>query len=166
MARVRRAKILLVAVLVTIGATGCAGFGHSSPLERISSPPATSVSASSVSASSVSASSVSASSVRSAPLIDHVRWTSTDKGRQLQVFPTPAGRTDSTAQAPARAWAEVLAAAPEADSPGMHDQFLCHWNFARLVDPDKASWNLEPWRAAAGYPATVAAGCNPGGAES
>jgi hypothetical protein len=47
----------------------------------------------------------------------------------------------------------------------MHDQFLCHWTFARLADPEKRSWNLEPWRAAVGYQATVSARCNPGGTE-
>ena len=100
------------------------------------------------------------------PLIDHVHWGSTDKGAQLQVFPTEAGRTDKSDAAPARAWAEILADAPNANTPGMYDQFLCHWDFARLVEPDKPSWNLEPWRPAVGYQATVAASCNPGGPES
>ena len=44
------------------------------------------------------------------------------------------------------AWAEVLALAPDADTPGMRDQFLCHWQFAEFVEPGKTSWNLEPWR--------------------
>ncbi|KAA0023659.1 DUF2599 domain-containing protein [Antrihabitans cavernicola] len=100
-----------------------------------------------------------------APLIDHVTWTQTDKGDQLQVIPTPAGRADTFPTAGDRAWSEVIAAEPSADTPGMHDQFFCHWVYARLVQPDKPSWNLEPWRPNVGYQATVAAQCNPGGAE-
>ena len=94
-----------------------------------------------------------------------MHWGTTAKGRQLQVFPTRAGRTDIFPAAANRAWAEVLADAPNAATPGMHDQFLCHWNFARVVDPTKVSWNLEPWRPAVGYRATVSALCNPGGSE-
>lgn len=98
-------------------------------------------------------------------LVDHVRWTRTSKGRQLQVFPTKAGRTDMFPTAAKHAWGEILAHAPSAASVGMYDQFLCHWNYARVVEPDKPSWNLEPWRPAVGYAATVAALCNPGGSE-
>jgi hypothetical protein len=98
-------------------------------------------------------------------LIDHVGWTVTSAGKQLQVFPTALGRSTSGATDSGRAWSEILVDAPNADTPGMYDQFLCHWNFARVVDPAKTSWNLEPWRAAVGYSATVAAACNPGGAE-
>ena len=44
------------------------------------------------------------------------------------------------------AWAEVLASAPDADTPGMRAQFLCHWQLAEFAEPGKTSWNLEPWR--------------------
>ena len=98
-------------------------------------------------------------------LIAKATWTVNSEGRQLQVVPTRAGRTDFFDGADARAWSEVLAKAPAAGSPGMHDQFLCHWNFARVVEPDKPSWNLEPWRPAVGYAKTVDALCNPGGPE-
>lgn len=47
----------------------------------------------------------------------------------------------------------------------MYDQFQCHWQWARLVSPNKPSWNLEPWRPAVGYDATVQALCNPGGPD-
>lgn len=73
---------------------------------------------------------------------------------------------DASAVGIARAWAQVLSLARDADSPGMHDQFRCHWEFARVVAPDKPSWNLEPWRPAVGYARTVAARCNPGGPET
>jgi hypothetical protein len=82
------------------------------------------------------------------------------------VYSTPAGRADVFPAALDRAWGEVLAAAPDAGTPGMYDQFKCHWQWARLVAPGKPSWNLEPWRPAVGYDATVAASCNPGGPDA
>ncbi|WP_233608290.1 DUF2599 domain-containing protein [Nocardia stercoris] len=99
------------------------------------------------------------------PLIDHVEWLDDPDGRRLSIVPTQAGRTDSYGPALDRAWSEVLADAPDADTPGMYDQFRCHWDWARLVEPDKPSWNIEPWRPAVGYGATVAALCNPGGPD-
>ncbi|TSD94483.1 DUF2599 domain-containing protein [Skermania sp. ID1734] len=99
------------------------------------------------------------------PLIDHVQWTTTRQGKRLMIFPTEAGRKDQFPSAVDRAWAEVVRLAPGADTPGMFDQFRCHWNWARAVAPDKPSWNLEPWRPAVGYDATVQAFCNPGGPE-
>ncbi|WP_433580263.1 DUF2599 domain-containing protein [Nocardia brasiliensis] len=99
------------------------------------------------------------------PLIDHVTWTDTLDGARLLVVPTPAGRKTTAADAEARAWHEVLTRSPEAGTPGMDDQFRCHWIWARLIQPDKPSWNLEPWRPAVGYQATVDAQCNPGGPE-
>ncbi|MEV5646936.1 DUF2599 domain-containing protein [Nocardia sp. NPDC052254] len=98
-------------------------------------------------------------------LIDHTEWTDDVDGRRLHVYPTPAGREDRFPAAQDRAWAEIVAATPDADSPGMHDQFACHWVWARLVAPNKPSWNLEPWRPAVGYEATVQAMCNPGGPD-
>ena len=63
------------------------------------------------------------------------------------------------------AWAEVLTLSPDADIPGMQDQFVCHWQFAELAEPGKISWNLEPWRPEVDDEAMVAAGCNPGGTQ-
>ncbi|MEC3956600.1 DUF2599 domain-containing protein [Nocardia sp. CDC153] len=99
------------------------------------------------------------------PLIDHTEWTDEIDGRRLHVYPTQAGRKDTFPAALDRAWQEVLTDAPDADTPGMYDQFRCHWEWARVVAPDKPSWNLEPWRPAVGYDATVVAMCNPGGPE-
>lgn len=98
-------------------------------------------------------------------LIDHVEWITNSAGRQLRVYPTGAGRRDFFPGARLRAWQEVVADAPNADTPGMQDQFYCHWDWARVVEPNKPSWNLEPWRPNVGYPATVRALCNPGGPE-
>ncbi|WP_063821054.1 DUF2599 domain-containing protein [Nocardia araoensis] len=99
------------------------------------------------------------------PLIDHVTWVDAIDGPRLLVFPTQAGRRTTFPGSDERAWQEVVADSADADAPGMHDQFVCHWAWARLVQPDKPSWNLEPWRPAVGYQATVEARCNPGGPE-
>ncbi|MFG1793788.1 DUF2599 domain-containing protein [Nocardia sp. NPDC049149] len=99
------------------------------------------------------------------PLIDHVSWVEAIDGARLLVYPTPAGRQTTFPGADERAWQEVIAQSADADTPGMRDQFVCHWAWARLVQPDKPSWNLEPWRPAVGYQATVEARCNPGGPE-
>ncbi|WP_280276333.1 DUF2599 domain-containing protein [Nocardia wallacei] len=98
-------------------------------------------------------------------LIDRSEWGDDPDGRRLRVYPSPAGRADTFPAALDRAWGEVVTAAPDADSPGMYDQFKCHWEWARLVAPDKPSWNLEPWRPAPGYQGTVQARCNPGGPD-
>lgn len=99
------------------------------------------------------------------PLVDHVEWTENVDGPRLLVFPSEAGRRTTYPGSDERAWQEVLVQSPAADAPGMRDQFVCHWDWARLVQPNKPSWNLEPWRPAVGYPETVQASCNPGGPE-
>ncbi|WP_280399112.1 DUF2599 domain-containing protein [Nocardia carnea] len=99
------------------------------------------------------------------PLIDRVEWTSNIDGSRLMVHPTRAGRDTTFPGAEIRAWQEVRALDPAADTPGMWDQFRCHWEWARLIAPEKPTWNLEPWRPPVGYDATVDAACNPGGPE-
>ncbi|WP_067649841.1 DUF2599 domain-containing protein [Nocardia harenae] len=99
------------------------------------------------------------------PLIDRTEWTAGQDGARLLVFPTEAGRRTPFPGAENRAWLEILTGAPDADTPGMYDQFRCHWVWARLAAPTKPSWNLEPWRPAVGYDAVVQAACNPGGPE-
>ena len=111
----------------------------------------------------------SADPVPAPPYVDHVRWAKWADMSSLRVYPTAAGRHASLqagtdAQA-GEAWAEVLTLSPDADSPGMKAQFLCHWHYAELVEPGKVSWNLEPWRNLVSDDQMVAAGCNPGGTE-
>lgn len=89
----------------------------------------------------------------------------TDVGTGLAVFPTASGRLASSDAARATAWREVVALAPAADTTTMRDQFDCHWNFARAVDPAKASWNLEPARPVVSANDMIATRCNPGAAE-
>ena len=107
------------------------------------------------------------------PFVDHVFWTQWSQRNQLpslRVYPTPSGRAaarqlgSATPEAD-EAWSEVLALAPDANTPGMHEQFLCHWELAELSEPGKASWNLEPWRPVVDDAAMVGSGCNPGGSE-
>jgi hypothetical protein len=106
----------------------------------------------------------------SPPFIDHTEWARWGAGlTSLRVFPTPSGRAAArepgTAASGDEAWVEVLALSPDADTAGMRAQFLCHWQFAELARPGKASWNLEPWRPVVDDAEMVASGCNPGGPE-
>ena len=100
------------------------------------------------------------------PFVDHTEWVHWDNLASLRVYPTPAGRAAPSRQAdPDEAWTEVLALAPDANSPGMRAQFVCHWQLAELAQPGKVSWNLEPWRPVVDDATMVASGCNPGGPE-
>jgi hypothetical protein len=109
-------------------------------------------------------------SAPSPPFVDHTEWTRWGGGlTSLRVFPTPSGRAAArepgTAASADEAWAEVLALSPDADTAGMRAQFICHWQFAEVAQPGKASWNLEPWRPVVDDAEMVASGCNPGGPE-
>lgn len=105
----------------------------------------------------------------SPPFVDHTSWAQRGLLTSLRVYPTPSGRLASrqpgTAGAADEAWAEVLALAPNADTPGMRAQFLCHWQFAEMAQPGKTSWNLEPGRPVVDDAEMVASGCNPGSPE-
>jgi hypothetical protein len=101
--------------------------------------------------------------------IDHTKWVKWGDLSSLRVYPTPAARKQAaqlgTLAVGEQAWQQVLELEPEADLPGMREQFLCHWRLAEFAEPGKASWNLEPWRPAVGTADMIAAGCNPGGTE-
>ena len=99
------------------------------------------------------------------PYVDHVAWASTAVGPSLQIYPTSDGRASIADDGAEVAWREVLALAPDADTPGMKAQVVCHWNFARAVDPNKPSWNLEPRRPVVDDSTMIATRCNPGGPE-
>ena len=105
----------------------------------------------------------------SPPFVDHTEWTHWGRLTSLRVYPTPSGRVAArqpgTTAASDEAWAEVLRLSPDADTPGMRAQFVCHWQFAEIAQPGKTSWNLEPWRPVVDDAEMVASGCNPGGAE-
>ena len=100
------------------------------------------------------------------PFIASTTWVRATGGRSLHIVPTASGRVAQGATDADEAWSEVLRLAPDADQPGMRAQFDCHWTFARLVQPDKPSWNIEPWRPVVTAQQLVEARCNPGGPES
>ena len=100
------------------------------------------------------------------PFVARVQWVKGSGGRSLHIVPTVSGRAAQGSADDDEAWSEVLRLAPDADQPGMRAQFDCHWTFARLVQPDKASWNIEPWRPVVSESQMVDARCNPGGPES
>jgi len=99
------------------------------------------------------------------PYVDHVEWVQTAVGPSLQIYPTAAGRRTVDDGGADEAWREVLADAPDADTPGMRAQFDCHWNFARAVEPDKPSWNIEPSRPVVTDQQMIETRCNPGAPE-
>jgi hypothetical protein len=105
----------------------------------------------------------------SPPFVDHTQWSRWQGLSSLRVFPTPSGRVAArqpgTAALADEAWGEVLAFSPDADTPGMRAQFVCHWQLAEFVQPGKTSWNLEPWRPVVDDAEMFATGCNPGGPE-
>lgn len=105
----------------------------------------------------------------SPPFVDHTEWTHWGRLTSLRVYPTPSGRTAARqlgmGAAADEAWAEVLALSPDADTPGMRTQFICHWQFAEFAQPGKTSWNLEPWRPVVDDSEMYASGCNPGSPE-
>ncbi|WP_290850318.1 DUF2599 domain-containing protein [Gordonia sp. (in: high G+C Gram-positive bacteria)] len=132
----------------------------------VSSPSAsTSPGKTSVSGSLGSSSFGSSEAVLPPPYIASATWADTAVGPSLQVAPTNNGRKVASPTAGAKAWAEVLALDPSADTPGMKAQFDFHWTFARLVEPNKPTWNLEPGRPVVSPDEMVRTRCNPGFAE-
>src|SRR3954467_6378065 len=98
------------------------------------------------------------------PYIEHTEWAKWGDLSSLRVYPTPSGRTATMQRiSPDEAWSEVLADAPDADLPGMREQFVCHWQYAELAEPGKISWNLEPFRPLESSQEMFSSGCNPGG---
>ena len=92
------------------------------------------------------------------PLVADARWVTRDGETALRVSPTDYLRNHPSRDVADEAWRRVVVAIPEADTPGMQDQFVCHAQFASA----KQGWYLEPRRPAVGYGQTVLAGCNPG----
>ena len=104
------------------------------------------------------------------PFVDHAEWAQRNHLASLRVYPTASGRAAARQLGSAgpdanEAWSEVLALAPDANTPGMREQFLCHWDLAEVAEPGKASWNLEPWRPVVDAATMASSGCNPGGPE-
>lgn len=94
-------------------------------------------------------------------LIDEVAWVEIDERASLEVVPSDLLRDCALAAVDDLAWAEVLELQPDADTPGMVEQFTCHVLFA----PRKQEWRLEPWRPVVDGREMIATRCNPGGAD-
>jgi hypothetical protein len=104
------------------------------------------------------------------PFVDHTQWAQWNHLPSLRVYPTASGRAAARSLGSAgpdadEAWSEVLALAPDAGTPGMREQFRCHWELAEVLQPGKVSWNLEPWRPVVDDTTMIDSGCNPGGSE-
>lgn len=91
-------------------------------------------------------------------LVEDASWVSREDTRALRITPSRVLREETDPAAYEEAWRRVVRAVPEADTPGMREQFVCHATFAS----SKQGWYLEPARPAVGYWDTVRAGCNPG----
>ncbi|MEY4397885.1 MAG: hypothetical protein RLZ53_461 [Actinomycetota bacterium] len=82
-------------------------------------------------------------------------------GPTLKVYPTEFGRYTGILARDA-AWLEVLKlAGSRANKQNLIDQFMCHWDYVRIKEPRKASWNLDSARPNVGFWPTVWADCNP-----
>lgn len=138
--------------------TGGEGAGSSAAVSAVGSSSGSAGSTSSVATGS-------ATPVIPPPYVDHVEWVQTAVGPSLQIHPTAAGRRTENPDGADIAWAEVLRLEPDADTPGMRAQFDCHWDFARAVEPDKPSWNIEPSRPVVTDQAMIQTRCNPGAPE-
>jgi hypothetical protein len=117
----------------------------------------------------LSAGTASAAPIPGPPFVDHTEWVHWGDLSSLRVYPTATGREAAgqvhNAADGDEAWTEVLTQAPDADIPGMREQFMCHWTYAEFAQPGKTSWNLEPWRPVVDEDTMVGSGCNPGGTE-
>lgn len=114
----------------------------------------------------VATGSASSDSHKPSPYIADVRWVNGITDRALRVTPTDAGLTSWGPTDEAAAWAELVALAPDAATPGMYQQFSCHWIFARVVDPTRRAWQIEPGRPVVPDAMMIATGCNPEGGLS
>ena len=153
--------------LVLVGACSPAGPSPSAVSGYAASPVTTAPTGPTPSSTTTTATpSPDATATPAPPFVGSATWVRGSGGRSLHVVPTAAGRAAQGAGDAAEAWSEVLRLAPDADQPGMRDQFDCHWTYARLVAPDKPSWNLEPWRPVVSADQLVQARCNPGGPET
>lgn len=89
-------------------------------------------------------------------MVEDLAWGDREGGRSLAVTPSAWARTGGLA-ADELVPDQVVAAEPEAGSATMLAQLACH----QLGAPDKATWNLEPWRPDVGPVDMIVARCNP-----
>lgn len=87
-------------------------------------------------------------------------WTEAEGGRSLEVTPSAWART-GTLGAQQALWSQLVADQPDAGTPTMHEQLLCHV----LGAAGKSTWNLEPWRPQVDALTMLRTRCNPTAAD-
>ncbi|MDQ2796833.1 MAG: DUF2599 domain-containing protein [Actinomycetota bacterium] len=163
----RRVAVVLGLVLVTgAGVVAVAGCSPTTLVRDVAELTPSASTTPSVDPSSSPSSTAGQSAGVRPPYVAQARWVNAARGRSLHIFPTAAGRDAQGVTAEDEAWSEVVRLASDAAQPGIRAQFDCHWTYARLLDPAKVSWNIEPWRPIVSDSRMVQTGCNPGGAES
>jgi len=107
-------------------------------------------------------------------LIDHTEWADDlwEWSPTLMVYPTWWGRvvgivpgSPASSLYGAAAWQETLdktdsTGYPDPDTDSMRNQFYCHWDWARIAQADKPSWNLDSGLPDKGYAGFIQSGCN------
>ncbi|WP_456820135.1 DUF2599 domain-containing protein [Cellulomonas sp. URHB0016] len=88
--------------------------------------------------------------------VESAAWGEREGGTSLAVTPSAWARAGGLA-AEAAVAEQLVALEPEAATATMQAQLECH----ELGAPDKATWNLEPWRPDVGPLDMIAARCNP-----
>lgn len=88
-------------------------------------------------------------------------WGEAEGGRSLEITPSPWARTGTLAAQQAL-WSQLVAEHPEANSPSMHEQLLCHV----LGAAGKTTWHIEPWRPQVDALTMLRTRCNPTAADA
>lgn len=130
-----------------------------------SASPAADIGATAPPASSGPAPSTTAPSGPACPataLVEEVDWVQRPDGTTLRVRPSEdlraCGGPFVAAADPLPGWDDLVRRMPEADLPGMREQYACHLRLA----PGKEVWHLEPWRPVVTEAQLLASLCNPG----
>lgn len=87
-------------------------------------------------------------------------WGVAEGGRSLEVTPSEWARSGTLAAQQAL-WSQLVAQHPDANSPTMHEQLLCHV----LGAAGKSTWHIEPWRPQVDALTMLRTRCNPTAAD-
>lgn len=103
-------------------------------------------------------------------LIKSAEWTEQEEGWTLQVTPTRWARANfGDYWAGVAGWDELYdkykdkGRGMQTNLDGLRDQYICHQQVVAIVEPKKATWNIDEWRPDVSYAQTVNERCNPGG---
>ncbi|WP_263731459.1 DUF2599 domain-containing protein [Cellulomonas sp. SG140] len=87
-------------------------------------------------------------------------WGEAEGGRSLEITPSEWARSGTLAAQQAL-WSQLVAQHPDANSPTMHEQLLCHV----LGAAGKSTWHIEPWRPQVDALTMLRTRCNPTAAD-